>query len=94
MCGLCGALGVDHWAEAGGDRRARVFRVALLRRVLVPFGLSLDEWGGSVYLLRDAKGATEVVEGLGGVWQAAERLAGRPLDPLDPVLLRALSGDG
>ena len=30
----------------------------------------------------------------GNLWQAAERLAGRPLDPLDPALVRALHGDG
>jgi hypothetical protein len=94
MCGLCGALGIDHWAEAGGGRRARVFRVALLRRVLGQFGLALDEWGGSVYVLRDAKGSNAVVEDLGGIWQAAEELAGHPLDPLDPKLVRALRGDG
>lgn len=94
MCGLCGALGVDHWAEVGGDRRARLHRVALVRRVLAPFGLDLDDWGGSVYLVRDSKGSTAVAEDLGGIWQAAERLVGRPLDPLDPRLVRALHGDG
>ena len=94
MCGLCGVLGVSHWAEQGSDRRVRIFRVELLRRVLRHFGLSLDDWGGSVYVLRDAKGSAEVVDDLGGRWQAAERLAGRPLDPLDPALVRALHGDG
>jgi len=94
MCGLCGVLGVSHWAEKGSDRRVRVFRVELLRKVLRHFGLSLDDWGGSVYVLRDAKGSAEVVADLGGLWQAAERLAGRSLDPLDPALVRALRGDG
>lgn len=94
MCGLCGALGSGHWAEQGGDRRSRVFRVELLRQVLRHFGLALDDWGGSMYVLRDAKGSTEVVGDLGSLWQAAERLAGRPLDPLDPGLVRALGGDG
>jgi len=28
-----------------------------------------------------------VADDLAGLWAAAERLAGRPLDPLDPVLL-------
>jgi hypothetical protein len=28
-----------------------------------------------------------VADDLAGLWVAAERLAGRPLDPLDPVFL-------
>ena len=32
-----------------------------------------------------------VVENLGSLWVEAERLAGRPLDPLDPDLGRALA---
>jgi hypothetical protein len=31
-----------------------------------------------------------VVEDLSAIWLEAERLAGRPLDPLDPDLLVAL----
>jgi hypothetical protein len=90
MCALCGVLMSEHWAEAGEGRRARVFRVALLNRVLGHFGLELGDWSG-VYVLRDRKGASEVVGDLGALWQAAERLAGCPLDPLDPSLVRALS---
>src|SRR5437763_637095 len=41
MCSLCGVLLSDHWAEADGGARARNLRVALLNRVLAPFGLSL-----------------------------------------------------
>jgi hypothetical protein len=44
-----------------------------------------------VYVLRDRKGRSEVVGDLGALWQAAERLAGKPLDPLDPGLLLALA---
>jgi hypothetical protein len=80
----------SHWAETGSGRRARVFRVRLLNRVLDHFGLRLDDWSGSVYVLRDRKGRAEVVPDLGALWVAAERLAGRRLDPLDPSLLRAL----
>jgi hypothetical protein len=91
MCALCGVLMSEHWAEAGEGRRARVFRVELLNRVLDHFGLELGDWSGSVYVLRDRKGRAEVVGDLGALWQAAERLAGRPLDPLDPGLVRALA---
>jgi hypothetical protein len=91
MCSLCGVLGQPHWAEAGSSRRVRIERVRLVRRILDQFGLSLDDWSGSVYIVRDRKGGTEVVNDLGGLWAAAERLAGRPLDPLDPALVAALA---
>ena len=79
----------DHWVEQGG-RRQRVFRVALVNRVLAHFGLRLDDWGGRVYVLRDRKGRAVVVSDLGSLWAEAARLAGRPLDPLDPALVAAL----
>jgi hypothetical protein len=90
MCSLCGVIAKEHWAELDGGRRARVFRAALLGRVLAHFGLSVDAWAGS-YVVRDRKGAAAVVTDLGGLWVEAERLAGRPLDPLDPALVEALS---
>jgi hypothetical protein len=90
MCALCGVLLTSHWAERDSGRRERVFRVRLLNRVLAHFGLELGDWSGRVYLLRDRKGKTAVVDDLGSLWAAAERLAGRPLDPLDPALLAAL----
>ena len=90
MCALCGVLLEEHWAEQEGGRRARVFRVGLLNRVLGHFGLRLEDWSGRVYVLSDRKGRTAVVENLGALWVEAERLAGRRLDPLDPELVRAL----
>ncbi len=69
-----------------------MFRVALLSRVLGHFGLSLHDWAGAVYVLRDRKGwstrrrATSAPSGV-----EAERLLGRPLDPLDPALVAELS---
>ena len=90
MCGLCGVLLSEHWAEEEGGRRARVFRVALLNRVLSHYGLELSDWAGSVYTLRDRKGSSAVVTDIGSLWSEAEKLAGRRLDPLDPALLAAL----
>jgi hypothetical protein len=90
MCALCGVLLNEHWAEQDGGRRARVFRVALLNRVLEHFGLRLDDWGSRVYDLRDAKGRSAVVGDLGAIWAEAEKLTGRPLDPLEPALLASL----
>ncbi len=91
MCALCGVLLSDHWAEREGGRRARVARVRLLNEVLRHFGLELGDWGGAVYVLRDRKGGSAVVPDLGTLWREAERMAGRPLDPLDPGLVAALA---
>jgi hypothetical protein len=90
MCALCGVLLNDHWAEQEGGRRGRTFRVGLVNRVLDHYGLDLDDWAGRVYVLRDRKGRAAVVDNLGVLWAQAAVLAGRPLDPLDPELVRAL----
>jgi hypothetical protein len=90
MCALCGVLLSDHWAETDGGRRGRAFRVELVNRVLDHFGLRLDDWAGQVYVLRDRTGQTAIVDNLGVLWTEAARLAGRPLDPLDPGLVRSL----
>jgi hypothetical protein len=89
MCGLCGVLLEEHWAEDGG-RRPRLVRVALLNRVLSHYGLELRDWAGRVYVLRDRKGRSAVVGEIGTLWVEAERLAGRRLDPLDPELIASL----
>ena len=94
MCALCGVLLSEHWAEERGGRRARVFRVALLNRVLGHYGLALGDWAGSVYTLRDRKGRSAVVSDVGMLWSEAGRLAGRTLDPLDPELLETLQQTG
>ena len=91
MCTLCNVLLNEHWAEQDGGRRERVFRVRLLNRVLGFYGLKLDDWSGRIWVLRDPKGRSAVVDNLGAVWVEAERLCGRPLDPLDPDLIAALS---
>ena len=91
MCGLCGVILNHHWAEQDGGRRTRMFRAALLDRVLGHFGLSLHDWAGAVYVLRDSKGASVVVQDIGAVWSEAERLLGRKLDPLDAALVAELS---
>ena len=90
MCVLCNVLVNEHWAEQEGGRRARVMRVRLVNRVLAFYCLRLDDWSGRVWMLRDRKGRCAVVADLGSLWAEAERLAGRPLDPLDPELVAAL----
>jgi hypothetical protein len=50
-----------------------------------------DDPTGVTALISDRKGNVAVARSLSEVWAAAEQIAGRPLDPLDPVLLRRLS---
>ena len=102
MCGLCGALGGGDWTDGVPDgaasavpharRAARRARIAAANRVLGCVGLSLAEWQGAALLLRKRTGASAVVPALPALWPAAERLAGRAIDPLDPALLDVLEG--
>jgi hypothetical protein len=72
-------------------RRDRAHRTVLTNEVLRHYGLRVEDWSGSKYVLRDRKGGTELIQHLGALWPAAAKLAGRPLDPLDPGLREALS---
>ena len=79
-----------HAIRRGQRLRDRADRARLFGIVLTEHGLTLQDWEGSSYILRDAKGRGAVVANLGQVWQEAERMAGRALDPLDLDLLRVL----
>ncbi len=71
-------------------RRERTRRTAITNKVLRHYGLKVSDWGGTKYVLRDGKGRSELVQDLGSMWPVAQRLTGRPLDPLDPALQAAL----
>ncbi len=104
MCGLCGVLGAElDWTDAAAGpeafaaraaaptrRQERYQRIALANRILRHYALKLADFEGRSYLLRGATGRQEVVPDLVGIWAAAERLAGRPCDPLDPELIAGL----
>ena len=103
MCGLCGVLGSEaHWTDAAARpatfgagvamtrRQERFARIALANRVLRHYRLQLGDFQGQSYVLRSATGRQELVPHLAGMWAAAERLAGRPCDPLDRALIAAL----
>ena len=49
--------------------------------------MNLADWQGSAFVLSTATGKTEIVDNLAHLWMAAERLLGRPCDPLDPELI-------
>lgn len=104
MCSLCGVLGAeDHWTDAAARPEAfgahagqatrrgeRFARIALANRILRHYRLTLGEFQGRSYVLRSATGRQELVPDLVGMWSAAEKLAGRACDPLDPELIAAL----
>jgi hypothetical protein len=85
------APGSDPVALQGDRRRDRARRVVLTNEVLRHYGLKIDDWGGSKYVVRDRKGRSEIVQDLGSLWPAAAKLAGRTPDPLDPALCESLS---
>ena len=108
MCALCGVLGgSEHWADAyprpgvftrnatpTDRRRERMKRVAVANRILGPFGLTLSDWQASAFVLSTRTGKTEIVDNLAHLWVAAEKLLGRPCDPLDPAILAKLERAG
>jgi len=91
MCASCGfPAAPGHWTEAGAatlsDRvRARFRRAQVLQSVLPAYGLTAHD-GATVPGIQIATrfGAEEIVPNLEQVWATAERLAGGPIDPLDP----------
>jgi hypothetical protein len=101
MCALCGVLGgSEHWTDAvarpgvftrnvdpAARRRERMNRVAEANRVLAYYGMTLADWQGNAFVLSTATGKTEMINNLSHLWMAAERLAGRACDPLDPDLI-------
>ena len=95
MCGLCGLIGEDgHWSDPLGDsvprRRERLRRIAAINRVVAPFRITVSDVQGASYLVQGATGRQALAIGLEALWQQAQLLAGRPLDPLDPRILEAL----
>jgi len=107
MCALCGVLGgADHWTDAAERpgvftrnvdslrrRRERINRVACAQRVLGFYRLTLSDWQGASFVLSTQTGKTELVDNLTHLWAAAEKLIGRPCDPLEPALLARLEAD-
>lgn len=104
MCGLCGTLGSeDHWSELLGSadaaelarirRRERLVRVGYLNRVLRAFSCSVTDWQGVRYCVSTFTGKTELVDNLGQLWVAVERLTGIPVDPLSQRVLGQLPQD-
>ena len=97
------ADGTVHWTEAGTDAGnaaeaesgrdrylGRLRRVSLINRILDHYSCQASDWANNQYVVRSRAGRTAMVGHLPQIWAAAEEIAGRPLDPLDPALLDAL----
>jgi hypothetical protein len=103
MCSLCGVLGAnEHWTDAVARegvysrttdrvarRRERSNRVRVANRILAHWRLQLSDWQGTSFLLSTPTGRTEIVDDLGHLWSAAEKLIGREIDPLAPEVIAA-----
>jgi len=91
MCASCGfPAAPGHWTEAGAstapDRlRSRFRRAQVLQSILPAYGLTAHD-GALVPGIQIAtlSGNQAIVRDLEEVWAVAERLAGGPIDPLDP----------
>jgi hypothetical protein len=104
MCALCGVLGgKGHWSDSAAAPavftgrsepqtrgRERQARARLLNAVLKSHGITVKDWSGSSYLLTGRTGRTAIVDSIADLWPAAERLAGRAIDPLDEHYLATL----
>jgi hypothetical protein len=93
MCGLCGIFDDGRrWMDAAATldpaafRRERLRRVAIIRRVLEPMRVGVDDWEGASFVVRGPTGAVEIVDNLFDLWRKAETLSGRRLDPLGEPL--------
>jgi hypothetical protein len=91
LAGRGGSAPNESLFAATGDRierdRQRRARVGRINQVLAHYRLVLDDRGPHTLVLRAATGRSVVLGDFSGVWAAADQLAGRPIDPLDPALL-------
>jgi hypothetical protein len=105
MCALCGVLGgKGHWSDSASAPaafagrtepqtrlRERQARTRLLNTVLKHHGVVVKDWSGNSYLLTSRTGRTAIVDTVGDVWGATERLCRGTIDPLDEGYLAALT---
>ena len=98
MCGMCGLWGqADHWSNPARlpgamaeesvlhRRAAQAAAVTLFTRTA---GIAVRDWAQTAWVVESVSGATEIVNGLGDIWAATERLTGKPVDPLSLALIQ------
>ncbi|GAA6798551.1 hypothetical protein HpHCM65_01430 [Helicobacter pylori] len=72
-------------------KRVRLKRVRLLNQILAFYGLKMDDWQGTKFVLHDKKGQSVIVNDLGDLWDKAQKLAKKEMDALDSHLLAFLN---
>ncbi|MCQ2626560.1 hypothetical protein JT216_01760 [Helicobacter pylori] len=72
-------------------KRARLKRVGLLNQILAFYGLKINDWQGTKFVLCDKKGQSVIVNDLGDLWGKAQKLAKKEMDALDSHLLAFLN---
>jgi hypothetical protein len=103
MCALCAALGASRgWHERAGRpesarsgrqigvREERSRQVAILNQVLTPLAITVRDWSGSSYVVRNAAGRSAEATNPAAIWNSVDALAERPFDPLDPEWIAAM----
>ncbi|MDQ3226978.1 MAG: hypothetical protein M3Q50_10160 [Chloroflexota bacterium] len=90
-----GVVALEVHVDRRGKRlRDRARRAQLVSAIFAGYGLQFQDWEGSSYILRNAKGNTAIAPDLASLWPAAERILGVPLDPLAPAFLDRLRARG
>ncbi|WQY04355.1 hypothetical protein KVL78_01530 [Helicobacter pylori] len=72
-------------------KRARLKRVGLLNQILAFYGLKINDWQGTKFVLCDKKGQSVMVNDLGDLWDKVQKLAKKEMDALDSNLLAFLN---
>ncbi|GAA7154166.1 hypothetical protein BD0047_04570 [Helicobacter pylori] len=72
-------------------KRARLKRVRLLNQILAFYGLKINDWQGTKFVLCDKKGQSVIMNDLGDLWDKAQNLAKKEMDALDSHLLAFLN---
>ncbi|MCQ2704044.1 hypothetical protein JT127_02120 [Helicobacter pylori] len=72
-------------------KKARLKRVRLLNQILAFYGLKINDWQGTKFVLCDKKGQSVIVNDLGDLWDKAQNLAKKEMDALDSNLLAFLN---
>ncbi|MGL2637761.1 hypothetical protein ACQJ58_01850 [Helicobacter pylori] len=72
-------------------KKARLKRVGLLNQILAFYGLKINDWQGTKFVLCDKKGQSVIVNDLGDLWDKAQKLAKKEMDALDSHLLAFLN---
>jgi hypothetical protein len=79
-----------HVDRRGRRLRDRARRAQLVSAIFAGYGLQFQDWEGSSFILRDAKGTSAIAPDLASLWTEAEHIMGAPLDPLAPAFLDRL----